>query len=109
MSQAILDHERELVVEDTAIAGPEIRSDGFALNGVQISGNFAGGWSVTIQGTIDGSVWFAISSAITVATLLDPSTTTLGVTWRNVRVLTNAAGTGVQPSVFLAGHKRNFG
>ena len=104
MSLEIQDNERFLDVAQIA-AGVAKRTAHFEVDGVQIAGNFAGGWDVQIQGTVDGTNWAPIGGATTAADVLDSGTAALSVSWVQMRVLTNTTGTGDPPTVSLAGHK----
>lgn len=48
-------------------AGPAKLVSRFSDKRVQFSGAFTGGWSVTLEGTVDGTNWIAIQSAIAAA------------------------------------------
>ncbi|TXH17451.1 MAG: hypothetical protein E6R03_03860 [Hyphomicrobiaceae bacterium] len=47
--------------------GPSKPVGRFSDKRVQFSGAFTGGWSVTLEGTVDGTNWIAIQAAIVAA------------------------------------------
>lgn len=71
----------------TAGAGPAKPTHHFKDKRVQFAGTFAGGWDVTLQGTVDGENWVPIQANVVAAAIVE-----VPDWWRELRLLTNAVG-----------------
>jgi hypothetical protein len=66
-----------------------------------------GGWTIAIEGSIDGTNWHTITSVTPVALVLVASDTTaaLGRPWRWLRTRVTVAGAGATPEAILHGRR----
>lgn len=105
MARAILEAEKFLDVPPSAANGARKTTEGWDFMAVQVDGNFAGGWSVSLQGTIDGTNWVDIVTGITAATVVhdDGTVTLMRVRWNALRMVTAVVGTGSPPTAAIGG------
>lgn len=105
MARYILTHDQRFNVATTnATAGTAKPAGRFQLKYLQISGTFAGGWSIQLQGSVDGTNWLNIGAAI-IAT--PTALVSVPESWQYLRVLTNTAGTisaAATPAVVLGAY-----
>lgn len=105
MARPLLENERQLDVPQTVAIGVAKDVSRFTLNAVQAAGDFAGGWDVDLQGTIDGENWVDIQANIVAGSgaVIDLSTEPK---FYALRIETNVVGTlgaGNIPRFFLSG------
>lgn len=104
MARPLLNNERQLDVPVTVTTGTAKDVSRFTLNAVQISGSFAGGWDVDLEGTIDNVNWVTVANYT--AAPATPVDLTAGPKYYSVRVKTNVAGTvgaASTPQFWLSG------
>lgn len=79
--------------------GPPHKTEHVTGKRVQFSGTFAGGWSVQLQGTVDGTNYVNIGSAITAAGIVE-----VPEFWRFLRVNVGVVGTADLMHANLGGY-----
>ena len=84
--------------------------DRFSNKTVHPHGNFAGGWSVQLQGVVgEHADWVTIGAAITAAAAASTGVIELTHAWKKLRLNTLVVGTGVVPSITFAGQDLRVG
>jgi hypothetical protein len=78
--------------------GPAKRTSHITSKRVQFSGTFVG-WSVTLQGTVDGTNFVNIGSAVTSATIVE-----VPEFWRAMRLVVGTAGAANLMQAALGGY-----
>lgn len=96
MGQAINPVDRSWRRPQDTGAGNAItkRSDRWTRKMFHFAGSFAGGWDLTLQGTLDGVNWTNIQANIITDTVVEPDTNPdVDFAWVQMRVVANVVGT----------------
>jgi hypothetical protein len=79
--------------------------DRFTNKTIQVSGNFAGGWVVQLEGTVgESGVWVSVGAAYAAAALVEVTPA-----YKKFRCNTTTKGTGLPPLVTFAGQDLRAG
>ena len=106
MAQPMKDSDRGIALPTLtgAANGTIKRVERFHNKIVHFTGAFTGGWSLVLQGSLDGSTWVAIGSAVTAATLVDPnSVPAVDFAWKYYRLYATTIGNANAVSVVMGG------
>lgn len=70
------------------------RTDRFSRKAFAFTGSFAGGWDVTLEGSVDGIQWETVQANITSSTTIHTQGVPLvDMPWKFMRVVGNTIGT----------------